>query len=190
GCPSRTRLLPWRGETAYRPGPSVDRVGRRGVAARGSMYFQFANVLVFFALAFVLCRLMLGLGILLRPANPSRNKLSTYECGEPPSGPAWINFNIRFYLIALVFVIFDVGLVHDVRARLLRDRDDANGRAARRPRPLRHGAARHAARLRPDHRVGDAHLEDGAPHQGALRPDAGPEVRRVDGELRQLRRAL
>ncbi len=74
------------------------------------MYFQFANVLVFFALAFVLCGLMLGLGMLLRPANPSRNKLSTYECGEPPSGPAWINFNIRFYLIALVFVIFDVEL--------------------------------------------------------------------------------
>jgi NADH-quinone oxidoreductase subunit A len=74
------------------------------------MYFQFANVLVFFLLAFVLCGLMLGLGILLRPANPSRTKLSTYECGEPPSGPAWINFNIRFYLIALVFVIFDVEL--------------------------------------------------------------------------------
>ena len=74
------------------------------------MYFQFANVLVFFALAFVLCGLMLGLGVLLRPANPSLGKLSTYECGEPPSGPAWINFNIRFYLIALVFVIFDVEL--------------------------------------------------------------------------------
>jgi NADH-quinone oxidoreductase subunit A len=74
------------------------------------MYFQFANVLVFFLLAFVLCGLMLGLGILLRPSNPSSGKLSTYECGEPPSGPAWINFNIRFYLIALVFVIFDVEL--------------------------------------------------------------------------------
>jgi len=72
------------------------------------MYFQFANVLVFFALAFVLCGLMLGLGQLLRPSNPNLGKLSTYECGEPPSGPAWINFNIRFYLIALVFVIFDV----------------------------------------------------------------------------------
>jgi NADH-quinone oxidoreductase subunit A len=74
------------------------------------VYFQFANVLVFFALAFVLCGLMLGLGLLLRPSNPSPAKLSTYECGEPPSGPAWINFNIRFYLIALVFVIFDVEL--------------------------------------------------------------------------------
>ena len=74
------------------------------------MYFQFANVLVFFLLAFVLCGLMLGLGMLLRPANPSRAKLSTYECGEPPSGSAWINFNIRFYIVALVFVIFDVEL--------------------------------------------------------------------------------
>ncbi|MBY0275343.1 NADH-quinone oxidoreductase subunit A [Candidatus Binatia bacterium] len=51
---------------------------------------------------------MLGLGWLLRPANPESRKLSTYECGEPPSGSAWINFNIRFYLIALVFLIFDV----------------------------------------------------------------------------------
>jgi NADH-quinone oxidoreductase subunit A len=74
------------------------------------MHFQFANVLVFALLAFVLCGLMLGLGLLLRPSNPNPNKLSTYECGEPPSGSAWINFNIRFYLIALVFVIFDVEL--------------------------------------------------------------------------------
>jgi NADH-quinone oxidoreductase subunit A len=74
------------------------------------MHFQFANVLVFFVLALALCGIMLGLGLLLRPSNPHPAKLSTYECGEPPSGPAWINFNIRFYLIALVFVIFDVEL--------------------------------------------------------------------------------
>ena len=74
------------------------------------MHFDFANVLVFFALALVLCGIMLGLGLLLRPSNPGPWKLTTYECGEPPSGGAWINFNIRFYLIALVFVIFDVEL--------------------------------------------------------------------------------
>ena len=74
------------------------------------MHFQFANVLIFFLLAFVMCGIMLGLGLLLRPSNPHPAKLSTYECGEPPSGSAWINFNIRFYLIALVFVIFDVEL--------------------------------------------------------------------------------
>ncbi|HEY8514187.1 MAG TPA: NADH-quinone oxidoreductase subunit A [Candidatus Binatia bacterium] len=72
------------------------------------MEFQFANVLVFLLLGAITAGLMLGLGWLLRPANPDARKLTTYECGEPPSGSAWINFNIRFYLIALVFVIFDV----------------------------------------------------------------------------------
>jgi NADH-quinone oxidoreductase subunit A len=74
------------------------------------IHFDFANVLVFFALGLVLCGVMMGLGLLLRPSNPGPWKLTTYECGEPPSGGAWINFNIRFYLIALVFVIFDVEL--------------------------------------------------------------------------------
>lgn len=74
------------------------------------MRFQLANILVFFVLGFGFVALMLGLGKLLRPSNPSPAKLTTYECGEPPSGSAWINFNIRFYLIALVFLIFDVEL--------------------------------------------------------------------------------
>ena len=72
------------------------------------MNFQFANVLLFLLLGGGTAALMMGLGSLLRPSNPETRKLSTYECGEPPSGSAWINFNIRFYLIALVFVIFDV----------------------------------------------------------------------------------
>ena len=72
------------------------------------MYFHFANVLVFFVLGIVLAGALLGLGRLVRPSNPFAAKLATYECGEPPTGSAWINFNIRFYLIALVFVIFDV----------------------------------------------------------------------------------
>lgn len=72
------------------------------------MFFQFGNVLVFVALAVGLVGLMTGLSWLLRPHNPEPGKMSTYECGEPPTGGAWINFNIRFYLIALVFVIFDV----------------------------------------------------------------------------------
>jgi NADH-quinone oxidoreductase subunit A len=72
------------------------------------MYFQFANVLVFFVLTFVFVGALLGLASILRPHNPEALKLTTYECGEPPTGGAWINFNIRFYLIALIFVIFDV----------------------------------------------------------------------------------
>lgn len=75
------------------------------------MYFQFANVLVFFALAVVLVGGMLLLASLLRPNNPESLKLTSYECGEPPTGGAWINFNIRFYIVALVFLIFEVEVV-------------------------------------------------------------------------------
>jgi NADH-quinone oxidoreductase subunit A len=74
------------------------------------MLLQYATVAVVLLLGIAMSGLFMGLGRLLRPANPSPGKLSTYECGEPPSGPAWINFNLRFYVIALVFVIFDVEL--------------------------------------------------------------------------------
>ena len=74
------------------------------------MYFHFGNVLVFLLLGFVPAAMMLGLGRLLRPRNPEAAKLSSYECGEPATGSAWFNFNIRFYLVALVFVVFDVEL--------------------------------------------------------------------------------
>ncbi len=72
------------------------------------MYFNFANVLVFFALAVLFVAGMLAFSSLLRPNNPEKAKLTTYECGEPPTGSAWLNFNIRFYIIALIFVIFEV----------------------------------------------------------------------------------
>ena len=72
------------------------------------MYFHFGNVLVFTLLGLGLCAFHMILGSFLRPHNPETKKLTTYECGELPTGSAWINFNIRFYLIALVFVIFDI----------------------------------------------------------------------------------
>lgn len=72
------------------------------------MYFHFGNVLVFTLLGLGLCAFHMILGSFLRPYNPETKKLTTYECGELPTGSAWINFNIRFYLIALVFVIFAI----------------------------------------------------------------------------------
>jgi NADH-quinone oxidoreductase subunit A len=72
------------------------------------MLFDFANVLVFTALGLGFVGVNLLIGKLLRPANPQTRKLSTYECGEPSTGSAWVNFNIRFYLVALVFIIFEV----------------------------------------------------------------------------------
>src|SRR5688572_25405394 len=72
------------------------------------MLFDFANVLVFVILGAAFVGVNLLIGRLLRPANPQERKLSAYECGEPASGSAWMNFNIRFYIIALIFIIFEV----------------------------------------------------------------------------------
>ncbi|HYC00097.1 MAG TPA: NADH-quinone oxidoreductase subunit A [Candidatus Limnocylindrales bacterium] len=72
------------------------------------MQFDYINIPIFLGLGAFLCALMMGLGALLRPANPERAKTTTYECGEVVEGNSWINFNIRFYVVALVFVIFDV----------------------------------------------------------------------------------
>jgi NADH-quinone oxidoreductase subunit A len=47
----------------------------------------------------------------IRPERFSEEKLTTYECGENPQGSAWIQFNIRFYVFALIFIVFDVEAV-------------------------------------------------------------------------------
>jgi NADH-quinone oxidoreductase subunit A len=48
---------------------------------------------------------------LLRPSRPNPEKLSTYECGEESMGNTWGKFNIKFYAIGLIFVLFEVELV-------------------------------------------------------------------------------
>jgi NADH-quinone oxidoreductase subunit A len=50
----------------------------------------------------------LMIGKLIRPSKPDPDKLTIYECGEPTIGSAWIQFDLRFYVVALLFVIFDV----------------------------------------------------------------------------------
>jgi len=48
---------------------------------------------------------------LIAPNKPNPEKLTSYECGEEPTGNAWLPFNSRFYVIALVFLLFDVEMV-------------------------------------------------------------------------------
>src|SRR5689334_24097645 len=55
---------------------------------------------------FVFVHLMIGK--MIRPSKPSAEKQTIYECGEPTIGSAWIQFDLRFYVVALLFVIFDV----------------------------------------------------------------------------------
>lgn len=72
------------------------------------MQFHFANVLVFVVLAAAFLLATLAIGRLLRPSTPGDAKGTVYECGEAPVGAGWFNFNPRFYVVALVFLIFDV----------------------------------------------------------------------------------
>ncbi len=78
----------------------------------GESYFtEFGTVLLFFLGGAIFISLVLGVAALIRPDRPNTEKLSTYECGEEPSGSAWGKFNIRFYVIALIFILFDVEIV-------------------------------------------------------------------------------
>lgn len=72
------------------------------------MAFDLGIVLLFFLGGFTFVFANLTLGRMFRPDNPYPDKNEIYECGERPIGPAWIQFNPRFYLIALIFLIFDV----------------------------------------------------------------------------------
>jgi len=68
----------------------------------------FFPVIILMSAAVVMVIGTLLIGKLVRPNNPSEVKQEAYECGEIPIGVAWSNFNVRFYVIALIFIIFDV----------------------------------------------------------------------------------
>jgi NADH-quinone oxidoreductase subunit A len=67
-----------------------------------------AAILVFVAVGvgFLLANLLVGR--LVRPNRPDPEKATIYECGEPTVGSAWVQFDLRFYVVALLFVVFDV----------------------------------------------------------------------------------
>ncbi len=72
------------------------------------MLFDFSTALVFLVVGAGFAGVNLLISRLLQPRHPTPAKLSTYECGEQPVGQSWIQFNNRFYVIALIFLIFDV----------------------------------------------------------------------------------
>jgi NADH-quinone oxidoreductase subunit A len=71
------------------------------------------EIFVFFLLLFtvvgaVFLFIHLVIGSVIRPYVPDKEKLTIYECGEPTVGSAWVQFDLRYYVVALLFVIFDV----------------------------------------------------------------------------------
>ena len=75
------------------------------------MYRDFGTVLVAAILGIIMVAVPLFVQSLVAPSKKTKEKLETYECGEESEGSAWLQFNIRFYVIALIFLIFDVEVV-------------------------------------------------------------------------------
>ena len=72
---------------------------------------QHSAILTFIAVGIGFLAFNLFVWYVIRPRRFSEEKLTTYECGENPTGSAWVQFNIRFYVFALIFIIFDVEVV-------------------------------------------------------------------------------
>ena len=72
---------------------------------------SYLTVGFFAVLAVVMVALMLGLGAVLRPDRPQKQKYVTYESGVDPVGEGWSQSTLRYYLFALLFVMFDVEAV-------------------------------------------------------------------------------
>jgi len=75
------------------------------------MLYAFSTVLVFILFSLLFVRASLFLSSLLRPKRPTEEKEMIYECGEDPVGGGWVQYNVRFYVIAVIFIIFDVEVI-------------------------------------------------------------------------------
>jgi len=75
------------------------------------MLTEFGKIFIFMLIAILFTVVAIFVARLIRPARPTHEKLLTYECGEDTIGSPWVKFNIRFYVVALIFLIFDVEVV-------------------------------------------------------------------------------
>ncbi len=72
---------------------------------------QYLSVLIFLAAGTGIVLVTFFISRLFRPSHPYTEKTVNYECAEKPIGNSWIRFNNRFYIFALIFVIFDVEVI-------------------------------------------------------------------------------
>ncbi len=75
------------------------------------MLNEFSHVFAYLILSFIFVAGGVFTNMMIRPKNGNNLKLSAYECGEDPIGQSWMKFNIRFYVVALIFILFDVEIV-------------------------------------------------------------------------------
>ena len=72
------------------------------------LYFEFLPILIFLIIAIALAAIIVSLSYLLAIQNPETEKLSSYECGFEPYEDARNIFDVKFYLVAILFIIFDI----------------------------------------------------------------------------------
>jgi len=70
--------------------------------------FEYLVILIFLIISILLSLVIVGLSYLLSIQNPEPEKLSTYECGFEPYEDSRHKFDIKFYLVAILFIIFDI----------------------------------------------------------------------------------
>jgi len=72
------------------------------------MLYEYLPILIFLALALIFATVMLSAGFLFGGSNPDDEKNSPYECGFEPFEDSRMEFDVRFYLVAILFIIFDL----------------------------------------------------------------------------------
>jgi NADH-quinone oxidoreductase subunit A len=72
---------------------------------------EFGEILLFIIGSALFVVVSFTVSRIIRPSRPNPEKLSSYETGEEATGPAWTQFNIRFYIVALIFLLFEVEII-------------------------------------------------------------------------------
>ena len=72
------------------------------------LLLEYLPILIFIGLAAVLGGVLIVVPLVIAPSKPDPEKLSAYECGFPAFGDARMKFDVRFYLVAILFIVFDL----------------------------------------------------------------------------------
>ena len=72
------------------------------------MFWAYLPVILTFCFVGFVALAMVGLSAFFGPHKPSKEKLAPYECGIPPRGDARLRYPVKFYLVAMLFILFDI----------------------------------------------------------------------------------
>ena len=75
------------------------------------MLDEYLAIVMIFAIAVIIGAAILALSHLIGPRRPEPSKASPYECGMPPVGDARLRFSVKFYVVAMLFLLFDIEVV-------------------------------------------------------------------------------